>query len=950
VFDAGLRYADTRKSYDESVPDFNPLAEYGLDDDPPKTPKTGPMTGARGDDLLGDRSIDSQNHSLTRLAGISRQWADPLSPRLFHLARWIGRVAHEPVTVWWAAKYTTLHPKMLDQIEHRVERQPDDLPEFARSGWTLLIEKFRTAPEDDLDASWYETLRRIAAEGWTRSVLRSFARATRPYLKSDVPFGISRARPPSQDWSETNLKEIVKFEVAFPGTRDDQLDIPDDVLPQIYRTLRQHLELAAGFLSDSGQQSWNTKTFYPEDRPGDDHIDEASAYLLWFRRILDRLIENQSHLVVSDSVLWPEEEPFFFDKLRLYVWTKLTLFTGEFVARRLLAISDEEFWEPDTRRELLFLLKERWSAFPEALREEIEDRIASGRSRYDGEDEDEYVRSRSGTSASMLGWLQREGCTLVEATPKQLEALRQANPRWNPRWDENAASSNEGWGGWVRTEPDPGDILELPLHQVIPVATERTREPVGELVHYRPFEGLVAQRPARAIAALTHESRRGEYPVKFWLAALQKWPENASNRLTRLYAERLAQLPQEIVVELRFSLFDWTEKHLRRLAQSELDSALRILDELLDKLFQGGDAATQSRMGDTSVGGENLNLSRRTYDHAINSPVGDAVQLLLMILSDMKLDKGAGIPDSIRMRLDGLTKSLGEGRDHAVCVITRKIRCLDHVDPKWVEAVVVLWFNLDHELAEPAWNGFLHTTNLPRPGLFAKMKPDFLNVAIHASRWVWQDSPIRRLEELLVQGCFWHQNEPAYITFDEARAAMQATDNAGRVHCLWFLTRIVKEAQAWRKFGKPFLEKAWPRELQYQTEETSNQFATLAEKAGDLFPEVVDAVLPYLSPVSQSNLIIHRLKKLNGEEGTELPARYPTPARLDPRIPDDEVPGGVGCGVPDHRVPPATGSRRRASPRCRAGRMRAGSPGRGASPCCCWCLPPPSEASRWVSL
>ena len=102
------------------------------------------------------------------------------------------------------------------------------------------------------------------------------------------------------------------------------------------------------------------------------------------------------------------------------------------------------------------------------------------------------------------------------------------------------------------------------------------------------------------------------------------------------------------------------------------------------------------------------------------------VQLLLMILNDMKLDKGAGIPDSIRMRLDGLTKSPGEGRDHAVCVITRKIRCLDHVDPEWVEAVVVLWFNLDHELAEPAWNGFLHTSNLPRPGLFVKIKRDFL--------------------------------------------------------------------------------------------------------------------------------------------------------------------------------------------------------------------------------
>jgi hypothetical protein len=790
---------------------------------------------------------------------------------------------------------------MLDQIEHRVERQPDALPAPAKSGWTLLVEKFRTAPEDDFDTSWYETLRRIRAEGWTRSVLRAFARATQPYLKSKLPFVISRARPPSSDWSDTSLREMVRFEVAFPGTRVDELDIPEDVLSQVYAILRGHLDLAAGLLTDIDEQHWRTKSFYPEDRPGRDRVDEASAYLLWFRRILDQMIKNQSHLVASDSVLWPEDEPFFFDKLRLYVWTKPTMFTGEFVASRLLAISDEAFWESDTRRELLFLLKQRWSGLPVALREKIEHRIASGRSRYDGEDEDHHVRSSSGISASMLGWLQREGCTLVEATLTQLEAFRQANPDWNTRWDENAASSNEGWGGWVRTEPDPSDILELSLHQVIPVATERTREPFGELVHYRPFEGLVAQRPARAVAALTHVSRRGEYPEEFWLSALHKWPENASNRLTRLFAERLARLPQEIVVDLRFSLFAWTEKHLRRLAQSELDSALRILDALLDTLFQGGDAATQSGIADTSVGGESLNLSRRTYDHAINSPVGNTAQLLLTILNDMKLDKGAGIPVSIRKRLDGLTNSPGEGRDHAVCVITRDIEWLYHVDPKWIETTVIPWLNLDHELAEPAWNGFLHITNLPKPELFAKIKPDFLDVVFYASRWAWSDGAMTRFHELLTQACLWHQNEPAYITFDEARAAMQATNDAGRVDCLWFLTRIVEEAQAWRKFGKPFLDKAWPRELQYQTEATSAQFATLTVEAGDLFPEAVNAVLPYLGPISQMELIIHRLEKLDGEEQTELPARFPshTLALLNKLVPDEagQVPYDLGAVV-----------------------------------------------------
>ena len=219
--------------------------------------------------------------------------------------------------------------------------------------------------------------------------------------------------------------------------------------------------------------------------------------------------------------------------------------SGEDVAQRLLAISNEAFWEHYKRRELLMMLKARWADFSDESRSAIENRIAEGFPIPQGKDENDFAKLRATTSAVMLGWLLREGCSLTSATHQRLGELRKVDTNWSPQWDEGAASSNEGGGGIVRTVTDPSSIIQLPLDQVVPVALQESKDPLGELRSYRPFIGLLAERPTRAVAALTCAGRRGEFPRELWRSALQDWPEGVSERLTRLFAERLARLPRE---------------------------------------------------------------------------------------------------------------------------------------------------------------------------------------------------------------------------------------------------------------------------------------------------------------------------------------------------------------------------------------------------------------------
>ena len=75
-------------------------------------------------------------------------------------------------------------------------------------------------------------------------------------------------------------------------------------------------------------------------------------------------------------------------------------------------LSDKAFWEEGYRRELLHLLKSRWHDLPLDKRELVERRLVNGRTRYDGESEEDFEQRRASGSATVLGWLINQGCEL----------------------------------------------------------------------------------------------------------------------------------------------------------------------------------------------------------------------------------------------------------------------------------------------------------------------------------------------------------------------------------------------------------------------------------------------------------------------------------------------------------------------------------------------------------
>ena len=431
----------------------------------------------------------------------------------------------------------------------------------------------------------------------------------------------------------------------------------------------------------------------------------------------------------------------------------------------------------------------------------VERRLVKGRARYDGESEEDFEQRRASESATVLDWLINQGCDLGGETRSVLPSLRSADPRWRPEWAETADRSRDVRVRGVGTDSDPSPIIDAPISQIIPLARQHTGRAFPEPTVYSPFDGLVEQHPVRAVAALTHAARRGDYPAKFWRSTLREWPDEARHRLSLLFGARLARLPSETVVELRDDVFSWLQRHLPKLAAQDQPRALSIFDVLLEKLFTGEAEVEQS--------GEHQDRSRKTLNHAINAPVGKATELLLDLLNSQDPREESGVPLEIKSGLERLFGAPGEGADHAIYVVARQLRWLDYIDPEWVRTKIIPWFDLEHPhpALEPAWNGFVYSNGLPKPELFSLIKSDFLKVIVHAARWNWDDHSLQKLHEFLVLGCFCHQDNDAYITFEETRQILQKTNASGRAHSLWSFTRIVEENHAWRRFGKPFLEK-----------------------------------------------------------------------------------------------------------------------------------------------
>lgn len=896
VFDGSCRNGEAFEGPGEAGQAFDPLATYGLDDDAPRAIGEERKAGGGPENLLTWRYGDSVQTDQIRLGGRVVQGYEAIPPRLYHLSRWIcGHIA-DPVVAWWAARQSGLHPRLAEMLTNQID-DAQDIPKLCRDLWALILDAQTRGTIGPGDMGWYRTRRNIARQGWTPRTLRAFASSTAPLVQLELPYSIRSVEPPSAPWSELSQADFFRATVKFRNDREEKIEVLDDALPGVFAILNNNLIRAVDLLNEIGNRWFEVPSLYRDvEEVAEDHVYRSDRFILWFLNTLERMADLYPAQVAATATLWPQPEGIVFDRLRLFVWNKPQLFTASQAAALLLQLDQGAFWHPKNRRELLFLIRDRWGDFSPPERLTIEARLLAGPSKYDHQSDEEYPVERAISISMKLTWLVQAGCALSEDGAAALAHQKTIIPDWADRWAQSAASAtSRGKAGYVVTNSDPEVLLAVADADIVATVLALPGRPFGEFTEDRPFKGLVAAHPARAINALELAAQRGEYPPELWRTLIHDWPDTAPEDATRLFHDRLRQLPAEVLQSLYHTVGDWIRDKLPAVAKQDEPYALSLLDDLLDRLLIAGVAVTQSGIGDTFEGGHRVPRSRRTYAHAINALVGKATEALASMLNARALPKDAGLPQEFSTRFDRLLASPGEGSDHAVSCLAIRLPWLTYIAPDWAKARLLPLFAVDHPAAEPAWNGLLHSHRIPGPELFVEVKTQLLSIFPKVYTWSWDSSDLERAHDWVAQTCIWHHEDYRYISYDEAIACIRTFSTAGRVNVIHFLGQVGRNGDgAWQNAVAPFIKNAWPREAQYQIEATSAAFMSILDDCGDDFPVVLEVVRPFLRQIHRGHHWLYRFYKNIGDEG-EAPicAKFPreTLALMDAIIPDD--PAGV---------------------------------------------------------
>lgn len=879
VMDANVRSGKRSSGYGDDAKVFDPGAAYGLDDDLKDISEDDYRQGVSNDNLLVWRDEDDNPHEFHCLGGRQVEGFEATPIRLGHLITWISKSIDSPVLAWWAVRQNGLHPRLLQQFEWQVAHSTA-LNERARHIWNLILEHHRDPRSRQWSMDWFDLKSRVSAEGWTAGALREFRRIAMPRLEIKPPFGSGQSKPPWVSWEEIPLHDLGQWEVMFLERHNQDLDVPDDLLPQAFGILEEQLTVASGLLGDIETVYFQTPTCYPDrEVDGGEHISRAAEVVAeavtWFVQLFDRMASQWPELANAHATTWPATDRFFFRKLKLYAFNKVDVFEADLVAEEVLSLDQETFWDIDVVRELLFLLVDRWGEFSQGNRDQIIDRILTGPDQLSHWSDEKFPRVRDEFATRYGRYLELQGCELAADRRERLAEMIRGIPGWSDGWVTSMVIERGSHMGWVGTDEKPDAILDLPVGDVVSRAKEDLKRDFGSFTDKRPFTGLVKANPRKALSALTIAGKAGDYPEVFWSAMINELPTDITPRLRRVFLKRVVQLPHSVIAELGHTLGRWLEKNL--VAVLEFDEGLgwTVYDHIVDGILSAGADAAKSGMGEVRQGGKVIQRSRRTLDHAINGPVGMCTEALFRAVPGETQEAGSLIPGHIKARVERLFSAPGEGSDHAVSIASSKLNWLMFVDPEWMVERLIPMLAFEHPASEPAWNGLLHSGRVPSPPLSAIIKPLLLDLLPWIEGFSWDNDFSKLAAQWLGFMRVFHPDEPSGLSRGEMRSALRSMSDDTRNRFIFWLGRVgQKNENGWAKHVIPLLNEDWPREARYRTSSSVRAWIGLLDDTGASFPAVYEAVKKFLVPVETNDHPLYRFTREISDE-TPITALFP---------------------------------------------------------------------------
>ncbi len=830
----------------DELPPFDPFDALSLDSDPlpdpvdPEDPFHRREIPEQAIDILLPNTFDREHGAYrfgAAVRGFPGQFSAELAPRLRNIGTWLGRVAHQPVGLWWAAHQPGLHPWAIDKLTDALRREPQRFPDPIRWGWRMLFSAWADQRADP-SMRIYDIVQRARQDGWSWSLVRDLADLYRPKLTVKPSFGI----PHPLAWAEEGQPDqVVSVDVDYPHPHE-AVELPDEFVPCAVDCFRANLDLAVALERDVS----DTDRVYLETSRGPDGGPELSdnAYgltgpVIHFQRLMARLATIDREATLRQIRSWTSDDEYVFARLRIWA-AGAGLLTAEETGAIFLALSDRVFWGAVHERDLLYALRDRWVDLSPNDRNALEQRLLTGSYPWDKGVPGGRKEANAYHRLSRLYWLSAQGVAFSFDVKNTIRTLRSAAPRWTEQVGDAAAASNAPEAFSVSADSRPDPILETAVPEILSLAKEIGKFDIGARTERNPFQGLAVKKPVRALGALTHAARSGDTPRWAWADFLYaKTRSTDPVRMVQAIAARLQRLPPASLRGIAYPVSEW----MKDLGDRLYRDATNVLPGLWESMI----AALRS----TEV--EQRRRPPRSWGtEALNAPVGKLFDVLMKDPAKDGLKDGDGFPRHWTDRVEDLLGLSGDRRQHAIVMLGHHINWLFTIDPAWTERQLLPLVDDFGRDGDALWDGILWAARVPQGPLFMALKAALFARAL---------MPHRRNEKTILAGFLlagWGMVAmmgERLVTDIELREVLIHADDEFRQQLLWQLEGWSGEPDSpWRGKVIPFFQNVWPKQRALHTPAMSSHLANFALCSGDLMPHVVELILPRLVPVRNTSL------------------------------------------------------------------------------------------------
>lgn len=851
VMDPNCRYDTPRliNPYEQTSERFDPFDALGLDSD--RAPEAAdpnnhfPKREVPQDawDLLASTKADRKNlptEAVGRLRGGDAASSTKLPTRLWHLAMYLCRVAHQPTALWWAAHQESLHPDIVDRIEWSLLQEADRYPPGVRRGWRLLIAAWKERkPTADYRRYGIEAL--VKQGGWSTELVRATVEIYRPVLVAKAPF----ASFALLDQPDLAIENMLRLEVEYPRPHAP-LVIPQEHLDYAIQLFRAHIEHAV--VLEREIRGYN-QIYFDITRPNDgEELDEdgfqLTGHLATFINLLTRLAASNPVAVRAEFNRWPRGDNQVFNRLRIWAASQSMILTAAQAAKVFVSLNEELFWTSQHERDLLYALRDRWSEMGENDRQVIEQRLLTGSFPWPEHREDLAVVNAH-YRLNRLQWLHDHGVSFFFDFDAKVAEIRCAAPEWVPEFAYRTAQPNVGKVISVVTETDPTPLAGLPINGILAFAQAAARFDFRSNIEHLPFHGLAEERPSVALAVLTDAARKGEFAEREWASMLEATSTgDIKPRLLRTIGLRLSKLKPEHIAALRHPVSEWLRDRATLLIERMPDVFGAVWDRLAEALAAH---PPPDRFRRPNTG---------WVDDGLNQPAGRMVDAHFKDPAKEAFQPGRGLSDAWKVRLDQLLALPGDARRHAIATIAPHSNWLYNVDPEWSERQLISLVEEGDANAQAFWGGYFWAAHTPQIALYMRLKPAFTALARAGTN---QRNYANKLAGMFLLG--WSgggaADENALIPDVELREILIHADDDLRIQMLWYLQRWSNEpGSEWGERILPFLRNVWPLQSAVKTPLTSSRLVDFALCMPERFPEIVEVILPRLRPIRGASVQI----------------------------------------------------------------------------------------------